>query len=284
MNKLSKPTLDYKDVFTTCISTFSNRNSNNQLKNRLEKCVSLADNANKEYEKMAKSNRLYELPVHDKVNNVIGDDFIKIYSQKMLPKNAVGRKYYNEIKALAPHGKCPICNQRLVTTLDHFLPKKHYPIYSITPINLIPACSDCNRLKLDSIPSFPEDVFLHPYFDDITNARWLKAVVIEGENIRISYEINTNCSLSDVLKSRLIHQFNTVQLSSLYSLQAASEEVAIRSMYKKLYLSGGIQQVKFHLNNQAQSRSLTNKNSWQSALYTALSESEWYCSDWLVNS
>ena len=62
----------------------------------------------------------------------------------MVRKNGPGRATYDLLKLSAKGGFCPLCGQRNVSTLDHYLPKESYPDLSILPINLVRACSDCN--------------------------------------------------------------------------------------------------------------------------------------------
>ena len=59
--------------------------------------------------------------------------------------------------------RCPICDCSFAysqVTLDHILPKSKFPFLSITPINLVPTCYNCNMRKNDRIPS----KVLNPYF------------------------------------------------------------------------------------------------------------------------
>lgn len=71
---------------------------------------------------------------------------------------------------------CPICgNYYENRTLDHVLPKSRYTQYTVTPINLVPMCLNCNKAKGTSRISF------HPYFQDLSQ--------LEG----ISFEFDFSC-------------------------------------------------------------------------------------------
>ena len=62
---------------------------------------------------------------------------------------------------------CPICGSPVTGQLDHYLPRKHYPEFSIMRLNLVPACAHCNSgVKLDTVHGVPPQRFIHPYFDD----------------------------------------------------------------------------------------------------------------------
>lgn len=74
---------------------------------------------------------------------------------------------------------CPYCNRnhigyiegakKSIHQLDHYYPKKHYPILALSFYNLIPCCAACNRMKLDEIPKFP-----NPYDTSIGHHSALK--------------------------------------------------------------------------------------------------------------
>lgn len=68
---------------------------------------------------------------------------------------------------------CPYCNRQYTFTIkqstthpsirpqfDHFLPKSKYPLLALSFYNLIPACSECNRIKGN------KEVDIYPYNDD----------------------------------------------------------------------------------------------------------------------
>jgi hypothetical protein len=60
---------------------------------------------------------------------------------------------------------CSMCGSLNSNQVDHFLPQKHYPEFSIFLPNLFPVCS-CNQAKgTKTIGSGPGERFLHPKFD-----------------------------------------------------------------------------------------------------------------------
>lgn len=75
----------------------------------------------------------------------IKDKLIKLYSK--LYNNKVAKLYYDAICSTS--NKCPFCEFGQVATLDHYLPKLKFPIFSILPYNLVPCCRDCNSNKGD---------------------------------------------------------------------------------------------------------------------------------------
>src|SRR5262245_19880217 len=80
-------------------------------------------------------------------------EMVAVYDNRLVKKTAPGRRIYDKIFTSAPNDKCPLCGHRNVKTLDHYLPKALFPALTVTPINLIPACSDCNKAKLSTAPT-----------------------------------------------------------------------------------------------------------------------------------
>jgi len=70
-------------------------------------------------------------------------------------------------------GVCPYCDGPLTAgraKLDHFLPKENFPFLSVTPDNLVPACTDCNSIQikgrkvpLSQPPANAAADWFHPY-------------------------------------------------------------------------------------------------------------------------
>ncbi|KGH12736.1 hypothetical protein P608_10320 [Comamonas thiooxydans] len=62
---------------------------------------------------------------------------------------------------------CPACGEDgTPNTLDHYLPKNHYPEFSITTVNLFPMCDICQGWKgVKTVNDTGKRLFLHPYFD-----------------------------------------------------------------------------------------------------------------------
>lgn len=93
-------------------------------------------------------------------------ELIKIYEQYFRPKNKPARKIYDALLNAAKD-KCPFCGGiGTPRNLDHFLPKVHYPQFSILPVNLVPSCRDCNMDgKAQNFASTAGDQIIHPYSD-----------------------------------------------------------------------------------------------------------------------
>ena len=72
--------------------------------------------------------------------------------------------------------RCPFCGISESSTLDHYLPNELNPQFAIFSKNLVPCCGICNTRKRDLILDENNAVrlFLHPYFDNIPQARFIE--------------------------------------------------------------------------------------------------------------
>jgi 5-methylcytosine-specific restriction endonuclease McrA len=274
MRKLTKPLDDPGIVFRTCIS----RVKNVDLKSRLtaiEVSVVAAANA---FENAASTTTLHTLIPQNDVDGVTIKEMSDVYTNRMAKRDAPGRQLYDKLLAAPEHGRCPLCGQRVVSTLDHHLPKTKYPALSVVLTNLVPACADCNKTKIDVIPKSADQETFHPYFDDIETDLWLDARVVETSPAVIQFFVKPPTEWDAVKVQRIKNHFKLFKLSSLYTSHAATELINIKDSLSKIFSGAGDQGVKTHLYGEAKSREAAYLNSWQTAMYKALVTSHWYCS------
>jgi hypothetical protein len=173
--------------------------------------------------------------------------------------------------------KCPLCTVNTVSTLDHHLPKAEYPILSVTPTNLIPACRDCQCAKMEGYPTTVTEQTLHPYYDNIEGATWLTAIVNQGTPASFTFGVTPPATWSATLADRVRHHMNSFNLSRLFAVNAANELTGIRHGLTNLFNSGGMNAVRVHLQFQAQTWRATGLNTWQLAMYQAAYMDNWFC-------
>lgn len=112
---------------------------------------------------------------------------IKDYYPEYHKGNALYK--YREVMEILVEKRCPICDCSFAysqVTLDHILPKQKYPFYSITPINVVPTCYNCNMRKNEGVPS----KILHPYFHGFSTFDYLKVAIEVNEDEPASSIIN----------------------------------------------------------------------------------------------
>jgi 5-methylcytosine-specific restriction endonuclease McrA len=273
MRKLDKPTDRPEVVFAACIS----RVRNPDLKRRLISCEQEIINDSQAFEQHILRNTTHQIPEKTIVAGAVSkEEMEKVYTVRMAKKGAPGRVFYDKLITAPKNGICPLCGHRVVETLDHYLPKAHHPSLVVTPINLVPSCSDCNKSKLNARPSSCDEELIHPYFDDIENDRWLYAEVIQGNPVSLRYYVNAPDHWDTVKAKRVQKHFETLQLARLYSVQAATELGDMKYFLTKLYHMAGPDAVRQHLLDRAESCEKQHINSWKTAMYYALAQSLWF--------
>lgn len=274
MWKLDPPQPTVRRTYATCISRIRDVG----LKARLEQIEDDVVAASYAFEAAAALTQLHTLETTDDVGGIVtGEEMSKIYTQRMAKAGAPGRDIYDELLAAPAYGRCPLCGHRLVSTLDHHLPKAHYPALSVTPLNLVPSCADCNKAKIDCVPLTGADETLHPYFDDIEDDPWLYATVVKGAPAAVKFFVEPPDEWDHILASRVRRHFRILGLSALYASQASEELLSIRHYLSGLFDKSGIDEVWAHLIDRAASAEAARLNSWQTAAYKAFAASDWFC-------
>lgn len=137
---------------------------------------------------------------------------------------------------------CPYCNREYVNSrdkkcsgaqLDHFYNKNMYPIFALSLYNLVPVCSNCNRIKSNS-----NKMFASP-FD--TNINWENEVKFEfktkGTSIDKILISSENEKISNNIEQMKIQESYQIHLSDLNKLQEKIEaysDTQIQELKKSL--------------------------------------------------
>jgi hypothetical protein len=272
---VERPSFDASMTFKTCIS----RVRDAKLRDRLASIEPLIAAAAIDYEAKANAHILNLFPRSTSVGGVVTKaEMIKVYDQRMAGKEGPGRAIYDQIKLLPKGDRCPFCDQRNVSTLDHILPKTLYSNLTVTPLNLVAACMECNKTKLSTAPLTASKVVLHPYFDDISKQRWLTATIVQQIPCAITFDIVRPASWDDTTHARARRQFSLLDLANLYSSEAARELANIRYNLEMHLDAGGVIAVQRELLRQCASRKAARLNSWQTAMYEATAHDIWFCS------
>lgn len=262
-----------QDVYDSCVTMVKNP----ALRAELEGISTDIKKAAKGYDAHATAKTLYLTPRTAKVRKVNGEELVKVYTLRMVPKKAKGRPIYDRILSAPVNGRCPFCGIGTVNTLDHFLPKTHFPVFSVVPNNLVPACTWCQGEKMEYFPTTAGEQLLHPYFDDFDQDIWLVADVVAGSPAAFRFHASppANWTLDD--KARVAAHLKELNLSLLFSSNAGSRLTEIRGRLVKLHDAGGLDPVRAHLAEELSSLEEDSKNSWVAAMYRAAVASDWFC-------
>ena len=184
MRKLTPPSIALVDLYYKCTATIRC----DDTRDRLDGIKPHLDGAEVLYVQRAIASELYLFEEGRAVGDVSADELGKLYTQTFARDGGPTRDLY-ELLRKAPGNICPLCNQRVVGTLDHYLPKARHPAFAVTPVNLVPACKDCNIDSQQKRPSTAQEQTLHPYFDDVRDEVWLVAEVVPGSPPTVSYGV-----------------------------------------------------------------------------------------------
>lgn len=228
MRRLALPTIDFSTALATSIEGIGDAAV------RASYQAQIADPATieAEYISHARGATLFSLPrmpdgeedpvVHGTLRK---SHFTKLYTQYFVPDTKPGRNLYNELKAAAK-GKCPLCGDiGQAYTLDHYVPKANFPLYSVMPANLIPCCRDCNSEKLNAFAEVSDLQTLHPYFDDpkYFTQRWISARVIPGDPPILEFYVSPPAGWLAAEASRATAHFSEYRLGMRFGVEAAAE-------------------------------------------------------------
>jgi hypothetical protein len=274
MIRLHPPSFGIKEVVQACLST--TRVDRKKIVNSALPCL---ESSESDYQKHGEKGELDKIIPPDPNSLPPAEQEVRwLYENKLLDKNQQARCYYDRIISSAPGRLCPLCAQRDVSTIDHYLPKSVFPEFAITPLNLVPTCKDCNYEKGNKQPNKPEEQTLHPYFDDLDDADWLVAEVSEQVAPVITFRVQPPAIWPKVKQYRVLRHFQNLKLESLYSSNAMRELSNIGFRLNELANDAGAKAVQDELLSQARSRRKAARNSWIAAMYTALAASTWFWS------
>lgn len=124
--------------------------------------------------------------------------------------------------------ECPYCGMATVDGFDHYLPQHHYPEYSATAENLVPACTVCNRRKRSRRPVAGAR-FLHPMFDPM-DVRMLRCdVEWHGSALTAQLSVDRGAAAIQGVLEELEFHFDELRLADRFRQQAPGEIAAFWS-------------------------------------------------------
>jgi hypothetical protein len=282
MRAIPLPQLNFTDVLNTCLGSISNQ----PLTTRLNAINPQINNAVQDFNIKATTADLFQiLPFAGSDADIVSGQVTKaelkgLYTFHLVPATKPARQYYDYLMMQAPLRICPFCGFGQVTTLDHYLPKAKFPLLSVHPNNLVPSCADCNKGKSADIATTKEQQSIHPYFDQahFINDQWLFARVIETSPATIRYYAQppTNWSADD--QARITNHFDGFKLAQRFCVQAGDELSNLRGELEIDFQINQQNGVKLALTKKLEGTRLQHTNSWKTAMYQTLANSNWYCS------
>lgn len=178
---------------------------------------------------------------------------------------------------------CPFCDVGESTTLDHYLPKEHWPIYAVFTRNLVPSCASCNTRKKVLVVDEVERVraFLHPYFDAIPTQRFLALnAVLHPNTLSLTYTVFRPAGVDAPTFRHLRSHFNKMKLAKRHRLRSLSHLKDRLPALRRWFATGGQAQVSAELTQEANDLSGSlGVNSWNVLLYETLAANPDFCNE-----
>lgn len=143
------------------------------------------------------------------------EDFLSFYENRMVDPKGRAHAFYERI-LYVDDGICSLCGASSASEVDHYLPKESVGRLAIVPLNMIPACSECNGYKGEHTPTGRDDALIHPYFDNFRQVGWLEAVVRDGDPLPW-FSVRLAAGVTSVDGTRIRRQFELLRLNVLYS-------------------------------------------------------------------
>lgn len=282
MRRLPSPDDVFPHVYETCV-----QGKHEPTKTRLRAISNAAFQMEANYWQLAVNGRLHQLP---KLANQVAlqnskEELSKLYDERMARNPSPGRAVYDRLLA-AGLPRCPYCNHNRPRQLDHVLPKEAegYPELSLAPINLVPSCADCNFLKRTHAPNAYVNEFFHPYFESPEGLVWLVASLDFSPTDELTVLFDTaRFEGYEPFSQRVNFQFSKLELGVLYAAQAATELGNLRFGLEQLLAASDTAAVQEKLFDDYSSYNAFDPNSWKSAMYRTLYQSDRFCSlDWTL--
>ncbi|MEV6723479.1 hypothetical protein AB0M94_21390 [Streptomyces xanthochromogenes] len=275
---LTPPQQNPRDVYTTCISnarpaTFA------KLAAAEDDVVDAAD----QFEAAAQKQALHTLGHLNEqpANKADRERLAKVYERRLADKRGPGRATYNAIKAAS--ALCPLCTIGTVSTIDHHLPKMKYPLLAVVPVNLVPACGDCNKKKDEHAPATEEEQTLHPYYpiQTLFEHPWLVARILPPTADRgmvATFSVSPHPEWPPVLAARLNTHLRVLELDTRFTYAVVSELSAVSNLVSRWTAYGLTRDgINWMLADQAAARGAGESlNTPMAALYRALADDDWY--------
>lgn len=172
---------------------------------------------------------------------------------------------------------CPYCGLNVADAFDHYLPKGKFPEFSIYSQNLIPICSQCNRLKSEQFLNGTQRTFINSYFDDFVNIQFL--------NVKITFQAKSDIptvefgiDTSNLSKKQQNLAKGHLKLLNLYDryLEISTQQISeIHAKYRRHAIGRDLEELRHLLIDEVETLTESKgPNNWQVALYRALSKSD----------
>ena len=226
MKKLNLPNISFTEMLNKCAEGMEQIH----VRNNFISVFPTFHTKERQYQALSLTGNLYTYPrviplasTTPVIGHLTKTKLINLYENNLRNKNKPARDYYDAL-LVSSGERCPFCGDIGHTkNLDHFLPKAHFPEFSVMPLNLVPSCRDCNMgEKGQAYATVEEEQAIHPYVDkDIFfQEQWVYAEYINENDGALRYYVRCPDVWSQEDKNRAENHFNELDLSNRYRLEA----------------------------------------------------------------
>jgi hypothetical protein len=178
--------------------------------------------------------------------------------------------------------RCPYCGLSEASTLDHYLPKEKHPQFAVFSRNLVPCCSLCNTRKAELIVDDVTNLrlFLHPYFDEIPGAQWLRlSVTLHPNALGLTFRLRRATGVTARTFAHLESHFRLLRLADRYRTMSLEHLRERRHALGRLYgPARDAVRVAAELNQEAEDvQREFGPNYWRAILYRTLAANGAFC-------
>lgn len=160
---------------------------------------------------------------------------------------------------------CPACGEAgTPRTLDHYLPKKPYFHFVITPLNLSPMCDICQEEKKQKTDDGVARFFIHPYFDQFSIEQ-LITLTIQGPYNAPKFTLAANKALTSQEHALVSSHVRELAIESRYADFCITEYRRLLRLVRQTRTLG--RAVRQQLEAFRCMREIPSRNSWEHVFY-----------------
>lgn len=238
----------------------------NPQKSELIKLRAIIIKSYNDYVDIENSKRLKKIKISDRKKNSL----LSLYNSQTKTAQSVIQTIVDNLNP-KHDSKCLFCGIGEYEEIDHYLPKEHFPQYSILFKNLLPICGKCNKKKSDNIPGEKHD-YLHLVYDIIPLDNYIKLdIKFNGKTPILDFKINNSCSS---LIKKHIQALNLIPRYNKKGLQYILRIKALYSDFGEQYVIDELRR------NLLETSSYFGANFWKSILIKKLIDIDYvkqYC-------
>lgn len=224
---------DREDSFSEYKAAVNRKNDDSNDKKDLLSIEKQMEDCYINYKQHFDSNNL-EILKSTRVGQLHKDSLLGLYSSNAAIVKNFRMRYFAQ-NPQTYNNLCPYCTLSEANTTEHILPKEKYPEYAVDTLNLIPACSDCNSKKGDSIIDVVsgKKTTINYYTDKLPHEQYLYVdFEVSSNNIKAIYHLENHDNKINVEMYSLIERhFSKFDLLNRFNLKAIQEISELRNLY-----------------------------------------------------